>query len=101
MATLTELFDLRNDATLRNRVAAACDIAAEAIRTEDAGTANHANRLKWAKAVLQQPFESASAMLRAVLAANVQLTEAQLVSAPDAALQGAVNNAVNLFADGT
>jgi hypothetical protein len=101
VATLQELFDLRSNTLLRNRVAAACDIAADAIRSEASATENHANRLIWAKMVLSQPFESAGAMLREVLAANAALTLAQITAASDAALQAAVNAAVNLFATGS
>ena len=82
-------------------MAAACDIVADAIRSEAAETPNHANRLVWAKEVLSQPFESAVGMLREVLAANAALTVAQITAATDAAIQVAVNNAVNLFATGS
>ncbi len=45
MATYTELYELRNNAALRNKVSVACVIASEAIRSESDQTANHANRL--------------------------------------------------------
>lgn len=100
MATYAELFDLRADSALRNRIAVACVVAAEAIRSEDAATANHANRLLWAKAVFANPVGEAERMLWAVLAANKALSEAQIKGASDAAVQTAVNAAVNVFATG-
>lgn len=100
MATYTELRGLINDPTLKDRVSIALLIAAEAIRTEDAGTANHVNRLLWAKKVLQDPDGNADDMLRALLAQNAALTVAQIQGATDAAIQTAVNGAVNIFADG-
>ena len=49
MATYLEIFDLRSNSALKNRIGVACVVAAEAIRTEAAGTTNHANRMIWAK----------------------------------------------------
>ena len=48
MATLQELFNMRNDTELRNKVAAAGWNAAKDIFVEDVGTPNHAERLVWA-----------------------------------------------------
>lgn len=98
MATYAELYDLRSDSALRNRVLVACAIAAEAIRIEDSGAANHAARLTWSKAVFADPNREAERMLWAVLAANKSATVAQITGASDATIQTAVNAAVNLFA---
>lgn len=100
MATYVELYALQNDSTLRNRVRVACLIAAEAVMAEDAGTANHANRLLWAKSVFEYPAVEAERMLMAALAANNAATVAQITGATDAQLQTVVNNHVNLFATG-
>lgn len=100
MATYTELRGLINDPTLKDKISVALLIAAETIRTEDPQTTNHANRVKWAKKVLQDPDGNADDMLRALLAQNASLTVAQIQGVTDANLQTAVNNAVNLFADG-
>lgn len=100
MATYTELRGLVNDPTLKDKISVALLIAAEAIRTEDTGTANHANRVKWAKKVLQDPDGNSDDMLRALLAQNAELSVAQIQGVTDTNLQTAVNNAVNLFADG-
>lgn len=101
MATYTELRGLINEPTLKERVSIALLIAAEAIRTEDGATVNHANRLKWAKDVLRDPDGHADDMLRALIAQNASLTAAQITGVTDAAMQTAVNNAVNIFADGS
>ena len=98
MATYTELYDLMNESALRNRVAVACLVAAEAVRNEAAATANHDNRLAWAKATFTDPQATGERMLPAILAQNASLTRAQILAADDTALQTAVNNAVNVFA---
>lgn len=100
MATLAEIWTLLEDPALKEKVSAACLIAAETVRTEDAGTANHANRLIWAKQTFKNPVGAGQNFLKALLAANSTLTVAQLQGATDAAIQTAVNNAVNIFADG-
>ena len=100
MATYPELFGLCSNSALRNRVMVGCVIAAEAVRMEAENVANHANRLVWAKAVFANPAPEADRMLWAVLAQNNQLTVAQITGASDAALQTAVNAAVNVFATG-
>jgi len=53
MATLQELFNMRNDTELRNKVAAAGWNAAKDIFVEDVGTTNHAERLVWAVKALR------------------------------------------------
>lgn len=100
MATYTELFALRANDALRNRVMVACIIAAEAIRSEAEATANHANRLLWAKAVFANPVSEAERMFWAVLAQNAAVTVAQITGATDVQIQTAVNGAVNVFATG-
>jgi hypothetical protein len=86
---------------LRNKIAVAIVIAAEAIRTESDQTANHANRLLWAKSALANPRQEAERMLWGALAQNKDLTSTQIINATDSGLQTAVNNAVNLFATGS
>lgn len=102
MATYSELYRLEHeDSVLRARVYVACSVAAEAIRTENPATANHANREKWARMVFTRGQEAAGQMLRYLLANFAASTVVQITGATDAALQTAVNAAVNLFADGT
>ena len=100
MATYAEILTASENAVLRSKVRVACVIAAEAIRTENTGVANHANRVKWAKAVFARPIEEAERMLWAILAQNHTLTLAQITGATDAQVQTGVNAAVDVFADG-
>ena len=100
MATYTELFDLRNDSTLKNKITVACIVAAETIRTESGATPNHANRMLWAKDVFANPGLESDRMLMAVLAQNKNATVAQITSASDATIQTAVNTAIDVFAIG-
>lgn len=100
MATYAELFELRGNSTLRNRVAVAMIIAAETIRGEDGGTVNHANRLLWAKDVFEGGLSQAQDMLAAVLAANESATVAQITGATDAGIQANVDAVVDIFATG-
>lgn len=101
MATYQELGQLFTDDALRNRVEVACIIAAETIRTEDAGVTNHVNRLIWAKRAFQAPKSIRDEMLRALLAANKDETVAGIQGVTDVALQALVDEAVNVFADGS
>lgn len=101
MATYNELRALFANDDLRNRIEVAVIIAAESVRTEDAGTTNHANRLTWAKAAFSSPRGVAEQMLMALLAANNEATVAQITEATDAQIQTKVDAAVDVFADGS
>ena len=101
MATYVELRALFSEDSLRNKIEVACIVAAEIIRVEDPGTANHINRLVWAKHAFDDPRSAAEKMLMALLAANKDLSVAAITSATDAAVQTKVDNAVDVFADGS
>jgi len=98
MATYSELFDLRSNSALKNKITVACVIASELIRTEAPATVNHAARMQWAKAVFADPEAEAERMFMAVLAQNAAATVAAITGATDAAIQTAVMNAVDVFA---
>jgi hypothetical protein len=98
MATYAELLTASNNDTLRQKVRVACVIAAEAVRTEASATTNHTNRLAWAKAVFMNPESEGNRMMWAVLAQNAAATYAAIIGATDAAVQTAVNAAVDVFA---
>lgn len=98
MATYDELLLASENAALRNKVRVACIVAAETVRTEAPATANHAERLAWAKAVFAAPVVEAERMLWAVLAQNKAAALSAIVGATDAAVQSAVDAAVNVFA---
>ena len=101
MATLAELYTLGSSNTLLDKIAAACAIQAEAIRTENGATTNHANRLIWAKQAFAAPRDMAQRMLWAIMAQNAAATVAQITNATDNAIQSAVAAAVDVFATGT
>ena len=101
MATYLELRGLFSHDNLRNKIEVACIVAAEAIRNEDPGTDNHANRLAWAKRAFQNPGSVRDEMLKALLAANKDATVAAITGATDEQVQAKVDAAVNVFADGS
>ena len=101
MATYAELNGESQDGTLFIKVKVACFIAANAITAEPTATANHVNRLLWAKQVYEDPEREARRMLWAVLAANQGATLAQIQGATDAQVQTNVNASVDVFANGT
>lgn len=107
MATYVEIRKLFNEGELRNKVEVACVVAAEAILVEDGGTANHANRLVWMKAVFTNPRATAEILLMVLLAANKSLdvgdanTPGTILGVTDTQIQSQVNTAIDTFADGS
>lgn len=102
MATLEELGTLHARGTnesedLVNRIKGAILIAAEGIRVEAPSVTNHAARLAWAKGAFIDPRRSADELWGAILGANGGFTIAQILAASDAAIQAAVNDAVEAF----
>ena len=101
MATYAELFELRGDSALRNKVESAVIIAAETVMNEDGGTANHVNRLIWAKNAFENTRSETLRMFKALLAANESATVGNIQSATDVAIQADVDAHIDLFADGS
>ena len=99
--TLVDNFNLRASDSLRNRIVAACWIAAEGIRNEDAATENHANRLAWARRVFADPGDGPDLLkvFRAVLMNSTIRAAGE--AATDNDIQSAVNGLVDLFATGS
>lgn len=97
MATYSELFGLQSSGDLRNRVAVAVIVAADAIRTETPPT-NSTQRLAWAEQAFLNPVGKSEQVLWAVLAANKDATVANIESASDAALQTNVDAVVDVLA---
>ena len=95
MATYQELMDCSSDSGLRQRMAVACVIAAEAIRTNGSATTA---QLNWAREVYAAPTTMADKMMWPVLAQNAAVAKASILGATDAALQTAVSAAVAVFA---
>ncbi len=90
----------QEDGTLQFKVKVACFVAAEMVANELVTTPNHANRLIWAKHVFEQPDFEAFRMLSVAVAKNIGLTPTQVHDASDSAIQNAVNEAIDLFAQG-
>lgn len=98
MATYAEILTAAADQPLADKIKVACFVAAEKVRVESAATANHVDRLRWAQRVFLNPAAEEQRMLWAVLAQNRAFTLAQITGATDAAVQTAVDDAVNVFA---
>ncbi len=98
MATYTELFDLRNDSVLKNRVVIAALIAAGTVMNEADSIPNHINRLAWARNVFSNPYVEANRMFMAILAANSSVSVSTIQGATDAVIQAYVDIYVDLFA---
>lgn len=100
MASYEELFTLKNNSALINRVQVACIVAAEMVMAELDTTPNHANRLLWAKDVFENPGREAARMYWAVLAANKDQDLGVITAATDLAIQSNVDEHIDLFATG-
>ena len=99
MATLTELYNLWNESALLNKIVQACKVAAYEILAEPDSTTNHANREKWAIAVMGNPSHWGTIMMRVLISKHHALTPAQITGATDASLLDAVREVVNVFAN--
>lgn len=98
MATLQELYNLWHEGSdLRARVAAACAKASNDVLNEDAGTANHANRLVWARTTLMDIDAMATRMFWAVIS-NATIAAAGN-AATDNDIQWVVNSWIDSFAN--
>ena len=98
MATYTELVTASNNSALVTRIQVACAVAADKIRLEADTTPNHANRVLWARNAFADPGAASKGILWSVLAQNRSATLAQIVAADDAAVQTAVDAAVDAVA---
>ena len=98
MATLLELLTAAQSDVLKQKVRAACIVAASTIMTENTATPNHAGRLAWARSVYENPEVIGKKMLWAVIAQNNAVALSAITGASDAAIQTAVNAAIDLFA---
>jgi guanyl-specific ribonuclease Sa len=101
MATYAELLTIATSSSgdaLRTRVKVATIVAADVVRLEAPATANHANRMTWAKQAIADPNREADKLLWAILAQNRSATAAQITAADDTAVQNAANAAIDLIA---
>ncbi len=95
MATYINLWKISEDSAFRQKVQAACGIAANNIVLEATATANHAARLVWAKQALQNIERTGEDVLWAVLGTFSADTLPVINAKTDAEIQTAVNAIVN------
>ncbi len=95
MAELIELYQLKSNSELRNRIEMAVLIEAEAIRVEENPTPA---RTAWSRSVFADPRSEANRMFRALIAAHADLTIDEIENVGDAQIKTAVAAAVNHFA---
>lgn len=95
MATLQDLFDMRNDSLLRNKVAAAGWNAAKDIFTESESTPSHTERLIWAVKALRDAGDGQA--ISDIFKATIVLLQDN-ANPTDAQIQTAVGQVINHFA---
>ncbi len=98
MAAYEDLYDVKNDSDLQEKVAVAIVIAATKIFEDASPPSNQAARLVWASDALLSPGAMVRPMLWAVIAANESATVANILGASDAAIQSNIDDVVDLFA---
>lgn len=90
MATYLEVHELASNDSLRNRVAVAMAVSAQAML---AGTPTE-KQSRWARSVINDSLAASRQVLSLVLAANRGLTKTQIETASDAGVQSAVDAVV-------
>jgi len=102
MAELSEVWTLLNEASFHEKATAAALSLARDVNNEEVETENHANRLKWAKAVLANPVGMGTVCKNAVLSRwGDEKTVEQLNALTDADIKAAISVNINVLADGT
>ena len=91
MAAYLELYDLRSNSGLRNKIAVATVIAAE----EKLSGTPTAAEATWALGVVTNPNAAAKEVINLVLAANKSSSTSAILSATDAAIQANVDAVVD------
>lgn len=97
MATYTELFNLRSDGALKNRVVTAVIVKAQNLIDAASPTAT---QIDWAEAAIANPVGKAVEILNYVLAANKDADVSAIQSATDDAIQSNVDAAVDVLIAG-
>jgi len=98
MANYDEIRGLFDDSGLTNRLTVAIVVAAESVRVEDVTTANHAERLTWAKNAFANPEPEAKRALKSLVASNKSMNITAIKTVSDTAIQSQVNTLVNMLA---
>jgi len=97
MASYTDLFGLRSNSVLINRIAVAVTIKAQVYVDT---TPTDADQLTWASRVLTSPRPEAEKLLHYLVAADNTATISQITGASDAAIQTRVDDAVDALVAG-
>lgn len=92
MATYAEIFALRNHSELKNKIAVAVAVKAQALIDAASPTAA---QIEWAQDAIVNPESKAGELLNYVLAKNKALTTTQITEAADSAIQTQVSDAVD------
>jgi hypothetical protein len=100
MATFAELVTAAATAALIEKIKIATLIAADVVRAEGTGVANHQARVQWASRVFTNPDTEATRMIWPVLIQNRAFTLAQIQGASDTLVQSAVDAAVGVIVAG-
>jgi len=99
MATYLELYTLRGNPDLKQKIAVALTVSADTISSELASVNGHDRRITWAKGVLDSLDREAEKALRMVLAANRTATVTQIKGVSDTAIQTNVDAIVDILAN--
>jgi len=97
MASYQELFDLKRDSALRNKIAVACVKKAQTLMD---GATPTANQITWSSNALENPIQMADKIMHYVIAANSTANANQISNATDAAIQSNVNAAADALIAG-
>jgi hypothetical protein len=97
---LIDQYNLAYSGQLPKRVCAACWTSAAYILNEDSGTTNHANRVLWAKAVLQEDVGGTMIKRLTIDCAQNSTIAAAGEAAQDSDIQWVVDSRINYYADG-
>ena len=97
MATYEELFDLRSNSALKNKITVAVVKKAQALL--DGATPSIA-QVTWAKEAINNPIGKAESLMNYVLAANSASDVSTILGATDTAIQNNVDAAVDVIVSG-
>lgn len=90
MATYAELFDLRQNSVILNKITSAVAVKAKSV-IDGAGTAG---QKAWAREAIKTPRETARDLIWFVLVANKGSSKTQIIAAGDTAVQNNTDTAI-------
>lgn len=98
MATYDECLTAMESEALMRKVRVAVLVAVDTVRAEAVATANHANRLVWARRALDNPDGEAHKVIGMAVVQNRANTLAQITGASDSGVQSAVDALIDVLA---